>query len=138
MKTRSLFALAAAGLFLLSAVRAATITENFSADPLQNGWQIFGDTNLFRWDPVNRVLDVTWDSSQPNSYFYHPLGTILGTNDDFSLSFDLLLHDCAIGVNPALPDSFELAIGLLNYSEAAATNFLRGSYTSPQAGPGGI
>jgi hypothetical protein len=128
MKIKTLLALAAAGLSLLSAARAATISEDFSTDPLKNGWQVFGDTNLFRWDAVNRVLDVTWDSSQPNSYFCHPLGTILGTNDDFSISFDLLLHDYAIGVNPAQPDSFELAAGLLNYAEAAGTNFLRGGY----------
>ena len=74
MKIESLLALAAAGLSLLPAARAATISEDFSSDPLKNGWQIFGDTNLFRWDAANRVLDVTWDSSQPNSYFYHPLG----------------------------------------------------------------
>jgi hypothetical protein len=129
MQIKSLCALAAAGLALLSAARAATIAENFSTDPLKNGWQIFGDTNLFHWDPVNRVLDVTWDSSQPNSYFYHPLGTILGTNDDFSMSFDLLLTDYAIGVNPAAPLSFELATGLFNYSEATNSSFLRGGYT---------
>ena len=132
MKIESLLALAAAGLSLLSSARAATISEDFSTDPLKNGWQIFGDTNLFRWDAANRVLDVTWDSSRSNSYFYRPLGTILGTNDDFSVSFDLRLHDYAIGVNPAQPVSFELAAGLLNYSEAASTNFLRGSYTPPQ------
>ena len=67
-------------------------TENFSADPLQNGWQIFGDTNLFQWDSTNQNLDVTWDSSQTNSYFYNPLGTILAKSDDFSLSFDLQLN----------------------------------------------
>ena len=103
MKMKSFLALAAAGLALVSAATAATITENFSTDPLKNGWQVFGDTNLFQWDPVNQILDVTWDSSRPNSYFYHPLGTILGTNDDFSMSFDLVLNDYAIGVNPAAP-----------------------------------
>ena len=71
---------------------AATITENFSANPLQNGWQIFGDTNLFQWDSTNQNLAVTWDSSQTNSYFYHPLGTILTRNDDFSLAFDLAIE----------------------------------------------
>ena len=132
MKMKALFALASVGLTLLSAARAATITENFSSDPLQNGWRVFGDTNLFRWDPVNQVLDVTWDSSQSNSFFYHPIGTILGTNDDFSMSFDLVLNDYAIGVNPAAPLDFELAAGLLNYAEASSTNFLRGSYEATQ------
>jgi len=132
MTIKSLLAPAAAGLLLLPPARAAVISESFSTDPFQNGWQVLGDTNLFRWDPANRVLDVTWDSSRPNSYFFHPLGTILGTNDDFSMSFDLLLYDCAIGVNPAQPDSFEVAVGLMNYSGAAGANFLRGSYSSTQ------
>ena len=72
---------ALAGMFVMSVVHATVITEDFSADPRSNGWQIFGNTNLFQWDSTNHNLDVTWDSSQTNSYFYHPLGTIL-TRDD--------------------------------------------------------
>jgi hypothetical protein len=128
MKIKSSLALAAASLSLLGAARAAILTENFTNNPLQNGWQVFGDPNLFQWDSTNQNLKVTWDSSQSNSYFYHPLGTILGTNDDFSMSFDLLLTDYAIGVNPSAPATFELATGLLNYAEATSTNFLRGGY----------
>ena len=33
--------LAIAGLFVLSAAHATTITENFTGNPLQNGWQVF-------------------------------------------------------------------------------------------------
>src|ERR1019366_3157399 len=112
MKIRSL---AIASLFVLSAASAfaATITENFSTNPLQHGWQIFGDTNLFQWDSVNQNLAVTWDSSQPNSYFYHPLGTILTRNDDFSVAFDLQLNDAE-----ASGYGFELAVGFLNLAEA--------------------
>jgi hypothetical protein len=132
MQSKILLALAAVGFSLLPIARPATITEDFSTDPLKNGWKIVGDTNLFRWDSLNHVLRVTWDSSQPNSYFYHPLGTILGTNDDFSFSFDLQLTDYAVGVNPAQPDSFEIAAGLLNYSEVTNTAFLRGSYLTTQ------
>ena len=105
------------------------MSEDFSIDPALDGWQVFGDTNLFQWDSVNQVLKVTWDSSQPNSYFYHPLGTILGTNDDFSMAFDLVLNDYAIGVNPNQPSTFEMATGLLNYSEATSAGFLRGGYS---------
>src|SRR6266496_3634690 len=36
--------------------RAATISENFSTNPLQNGWQVFGNTNLFGWDATNHQL----------------------------------------------------------------------------------
>jgi len=47
--------LAFASLFVLFAMRCGgtTITEGFSSNPLQNGWQIFGDTNLFQWDSTN-------------------------------------------------------------------------------------
>jgi hypothetical protein len=107
-------------LMALSSAKAATLTENFSTNPLQDGWKIFGDTNLFQWDSTNQNLDVTWDSSQTNSYFYHPLGTILTSNDDFTLAFDLELNEAT-----AYNYGFELAIGFLNISEATSTNFQR-------------
>lgn len=99
---------------------AATLAENFSTDPLRDGWQVFGDTNLFAWDSTNQNLDVTWDSSQPNSYFYHSLGTILTANDDFTLSFDLQLN-----VAQASGYSFELAIGFFNLAQATNAGFQR-------------
>jgi hypothetical protein len=120
------------GLVAASICGAATITEDFSADPLQNGWQIFGDTNLFQWDSTNQNLDVTWDSSQTNSYFYKPLGTILAKSDDFSLSFDLQLSDIAIGVNPAKTNTFELAIGFINFVNATNTSLERGTGRTSQ------
>ncbi len=57
---------------------------------------------------------------QSNSYFYHPLGTILTSDDDFSLAFDLQLNDAEAGGY-----GFELAIGFLNLAEATSTNFNR-------------
>ena len=108
------------GLSALAAARAATITENFSTNPLQNGWRIFGDTDRFQWDGIHHNLAVTWDSSRTNSYFYHPLGTILTRNDDFSVAFDLQLNDAEAGGY-----GFELAIGFLNLAEAMSTNFNR-------------
>jgi hypothetical protein len=114
--------LALAGMFVLLATRvgAATITENFSTNPLQDGWKVFGDTNLFQWDSTDHNLAVTWDSSQTNSYFYHSLGTILAKDDDFSLSFDLQLNNAT-----AYGYGFELAIGFLNLAGATSTNFNR-------------
>jgi len=132
MKMKFLLAPAAAGFALVSTLCAGTLAEDFSHDPALDGWQVYGDSNLFHWDAVNHNLKVTWDSSQSNSYFYHPLGTILGTNDDFSMSFDLVLNDYAIGVNPSQPDSFELASGFMNFSEATGTNFQRGGYSPTQ------
>jgi len=104
-----------------SSLEAATLTENFSADPLQDGWQIFGNTNLFQWDATNHELAVTWDSSQPNSFFYRPLGTILGRDDDFSLAFDLQLNDVT-----TTGFGFEIAVSLLGFADATRTNFNRG------------
>jgi len=124
--------MAFAGLFVLSAAHAATITENFTGNPLQNGWQVFGDTNLFQWNSVNQNLAVTWDSSQTNTYFYHPLGTILARDDDFSVAFDLRLNDFVAGLDPQLPSTFPLSVGFLNLAEASQPGFLRGTgYSAP-------
>ena len=93
------------GLAVASCAEAATFSEDFSADPGTHGWKIHGNTNLFGWDAANQNLRVTWDSSQPNSYFYLLLGTILSRSDDFSLALDLQLEDIAAGKKPkvALP-----------------------------------
>ena len=109
-----------AGLLSVSSGEAATLTENFSTNPLQNGWQVFGDTNLFQWDSTNQVLDVTWDSSQPNSYFYLPLGATRTRNDDFTLAFDLQINEAE-----ASGYGFELALGFLNLAEATNSDFQR-------------
>ena len=109
---------------------AATLTEDFSADPLQGGWKFFGDTNLFQWDSANQNLAVTWDSSQTNSYFYKPLGTILAKSDDFGVSFDLQLADLTNGVNPAKTNAFELAVGFINSITSTVTNLQRGAGVS--------
>ena len=124
-------------LFLLLAVagRAATITEDFAANPFTRGWRAFGETSLFQWDAGHQQLAVTWDSRRTNSYFLHPLGTVLGRDDDFSLAFDLRLDDLTLGIDPAKPDTFQIAIGLLNEREATATNFFRGAGTSATYGP---
>jgi len=111
-----------AGMVAVLSAGAATITEDFSTDPLQNGWAIFGDTNLFNWNSTDRTLEVTWDSSQTNSYFYHKLGTILARDDDFSIAFDLSLSNAT-----AEGFGFEIALGFLNYQNATNANFVRGT-----------
>jgi hypothetical protein len=109
--------------------RAHEIREDFASDPAEAGWRRFGNASLFAWNPATQDLAVTWDSSQPNSYFYQPLQTVLTARDDARFGFDLRLKDVVVGVNPARPFTFELAIGLLNLSEATATNFWRGTAT---------
>jgi hypothetical protein len=118
--------LALAGLSLVCASRAETIFEDFSTDPLQKGWQVFGNTNLFQWDATNHQLAVTWDSTQPNSYFYHPLGNRLTRYDDFTFEFDLRLSDIASNVEPGKTGPMQVGIGFQNYSVATNANYLRG------------
>jgi len=131
MKKVLLVSLALASLLVVSATRsgAVTLAENFATDPLANGWQLFGDTNLFRWNPTNQNLEVTWDSSQINSYFYHPLGTILTRKDDFSVALDLELQD--VGTADSYLYSFELAVGFFNLKEATQPDFVRGAGANP-------
>ena len=74
MKKNSLPAIASLFVLSMACVNANTIVERFTTDPALDGWQVFGDTNLFQWDSANQNLAVTWDSSQTNSYFYHLLG----------------------------------------------------------------
>ncbi len=114
---------------------AVTIEEDFSANPLERGWQVFGDARLFAWDSTNQALEVTWDSSRPNSFFYRRLGTILTKSDDFSLELRFLLRDITIGVNPDKPYTFEVAAGFMNLASATSPNFFRGAGIHPLHGP---
>jgi hypothetical protein len=117
--------LAVAGLFVLSTVHATLVYEKFTADPAPDGWQVFGDTNLFQWDATNQNLAVAWDSSQTNSYFYHPLGATFTKADSFCVQFDLNLTDTeATGY-------FQIAIGLCNFADATNADFSRANGVSP-------
>jgi len=126
-KLRSVLALA--GLFVLVTVRsnALVIDENFTNDPALDGWQTFGDTNLFQWDSTNQDLDVTWDSSETNSYFFHPLGTTLSKTNDFVITFDFSLKDIGIGTDPGDPYTFQIAFGLINTANATSGDYFRGT-----------
>ena len=104
--------------------KPATVTEDFATNPLAHGWRVYGDTNLFRWDPTKQNLGVTWDSSQTNSYFYLPLGTILAKSDAFSVSFDLQLTNIA-------DSSSQIAIGLFRFASATNSSFSRPAATTP-------
>jgi hypothetical protein len=114
---------------------ALVIEERFDTDPLARGWKIHGNTNLFAWDNAGKRLLVTWDSSQTNSYFHLPLGTVLHRADDFAVAFDLGFSDYVIGTNPAKPWTFQAAVGFLNLIQATHTNFSRGVGTSVTYGP---
>ncbi len=107
--------------------RAHTINEDFAA-PFRNGWQIFGNTNLFHWNSTNQNLEVTWDSRESNSFFYRSLGTTLTRNDDFTLEFDLLLNDIASGIEPGKTTGLEIGFGLFNFATATNSSFERGVF----------
>jgi hypothetical protein len=111
----------------VSAVQGSgnVFADDFYSDPLQNGWQVFGNTNLFYWNPTNEDVEVTWNSTNVNSYFYHPLGTVLTRDDAFSVSFDIQLSD-AVAFNYGQ----ELAVGLFNLADATNSSFSRGGGTA--------
>ncbi|MFO1512503.1 MAG: hypothetical protein U1F83_06245 [Verrucomicrobiota bacterium] len=123
----------ASALFLsLGSSRATTIAENFAANPDSSGWVAYGNTNLFAWNSTNQNLEATWDSSQPNSYFSHPIGATLTATNDFMLGFDLRLSSIGPGPDPAKPYTFQIAVGLVNLAQATNAAFVRGSgYESP-------
>lgn len=118
--------LALASVFVVTTVHASLVREKFTTDPALDGWQAFGDTNLFQWDSTNHVLDVTWDSTQTNSYYYHALGRTYTMADSFYVQFDLQLNDAT-----AYNSGMELAIGLLHFSDATDPGFSRADGTSP-------
>ena len=106
----------------------ATVQEmgqDFTSDPMAQGWSIFGDPGLFRWNQARQNLEVIWDSSRPNSYFQWPLGTLLTRSDDFSVALDLELNDIIGGFNPSKPAPMQLAFGFQNRSEAESPGFNR-------------
>lgn len=121
-----IYFLIAMALSLLSC-GAATFAENYASSPAARGWRTHGDSSLFAWNSTNQSLEVTWDSSRPNSYFYRPLGTILGKQDDFSFQFDLRLHSVQAGVNASKPSTFQITVGLLRLASATNASFNRGT-----------
>jgi hypothetical protein len=126
----SLFGVWCLVLGAFSCAHAATISESFSTNPTQNGWQVFGNSNLFNWNSASQQLAVTWDSTQPNSYFYHFLPWYLTRYDDFRVEFDLRLTDIASGVETNKTGPLQLGFGFLNYAGATSTNFMRGVFGS--------
>ncbi|MBI1841928.1 MAG: hypothetical protein HYR88_13900 [Verrucomicrobia bacterium] len=103
------------------------ISETFVSDPLRHGWNVWGDTNLFRWDAASSRLEVTWDSSQSNSYLRLPLRTVLTRADDFEVALDLQLRDVVAGVNEDKPSTFQIAFGFQMKSDAEKPGFIRGA-----------
>jgi hypothetical protein len=109
-----------------SAVLPLVLHEDFASNPMTR-WKSVGETNLFQWNSAAEVMEIVWDSSITNSYFYLPLGLNLSREDDFKVEFALRLKDIQIGVNPLKPYTFEIAVGLINSTNAFDPATIRGS-----------
>ena len=103
--------------------------ENFSANPLANGWAAHGDESLFEWDAEGGALAVTWDSEKPNSNFHRPLGLTLTEADTFAFAFDIALDEVKAGHLDGQPYTFEIAVGLMSIESGKADGFSRGTGT---------
>ena len=103
--------------------------ENFSANPLANGWAAHGDESLFEWDAEGGALAVTWDSEKPNSNFQRPLGLTLTEADTFAFAFDIALDEVKAGHLDGQPYTFEVAVGLMSIESGKADGFSRGTGT---------
>lgn len=101
--------------------------ETFDADPFANGWEAVGATNLFAWEATGRELEVTWNSTNANSYFRRALPGVVSATNDFLLSFSLRLNSAAGGVHPGKPGPFQIAVGLQSRAAADLPGFLRGT-----------
>jgi hypothetical protein len=123
----------ATGANLLAQVPPLVYRTDFTSTPSE--WAVFGDASLFKWDSQNAVLNVTWNSARPNSYFYRPLGFVLTDRDDFSLSFTLILDEVAIGTSAGKPYTFEVSVGLLRLADATHATMFRGSGINSEHGP---
>jgi hypothetical protein len=103
--------------------------EDFSANPLGNGWAVHGDESLFKWDADAGTLAVTWDSEKPNSYFHRSLGLTLTEADAFAFAFDIVLDEVKAGHLDGQPYTFEVAVGLMSIESGKADGFSRGTGT---------
>lgn len=119
--------LVGAALAAILTANSTEFTETFDSDPAGSGWQIFGNQTLFSWNSSDRNLRVVWDSSKPNSYFYRRLSTTLTRDHFFVFGFDIKLDSVAVGTTPGKPFTFQLAIGLINFTNATSPDFLRGT-----------
>lgn len=114
-------------LMTVAASQGGSYQEEFTTDPLSQGWSIHGDPDLFQWIPEDQRLAVTWDSARSNSYFHRPLGGVLTEKDSFGLELDLLLTSVEVGHRPGKPFTFELAVGFHLLENATGTGFRRGT-----------
>jgi len=128
MKKYCLLALASVFVLHSHPLSAATYAARFGSDPTADGWQIAGNTNLFQWDSTNHDLAVTWDSTQTNTYFYHPLEFAVTANDDFSVEFDVMLSDIVSGNEPGKTGPMPIGFEFVNLAAVTDPTFIRNNF----------
>ncbi len=120
-------------------VPAEKFVEDFASDPLVDGrWQVHGEPSLFEWNSAMERLEVTWDSSHPNSFLYLPLDQTLNKEHSFTLRFTLELDQLEIGVDPEKKFTFPMALGLMHMEEGLRADYYRGSGMHETFGPRGL
>jgi len=99
----------------------------FTEDPFAAGWRVLGVTNLFVWKASEGVMEIRWDSSQPNSAFYLPLDWTLDRRERFAIEWEMTVAEVHAGVRPGKPFAFELAVGFFRKEDVVAEGFRRGT-----------
>jgi len=119
----------------LRSISGATFTDDFASLP--TAW-LEHNGGAVVWDAEAKNLRVTWDSRETNSFFYFQLPWTLTRSESFSAEFTLRLDDLMLGADPAKANTFPLAVGFLNFTQATRTNYYRGAGTSAANGPRGV
>ncbi len=126
--TRLLQALALVGSLLISPAQIAPKVAGDSFD----SWLPAGDPTLFSREGGDVV--VNWDSARPNSYCYVPLGFTVTPAEDFKVTLVFHLDSLAVGTTPGKLDTFEIAAGLINLTNALDPGLFRGAGIDPLHG----
>ncbi len=114
-------------LFTVAPVFATQFKEAFTTNPVDRDWRVEGESALFAWQESTQTLMTTWDSSQPNSFYYLPLPRALTEQEDFSFAFDLVLEQVNVGTSIGKPSTFEIAFGFFRQSHAFSAGYIRGT-----------
>ncbi len=117
---RSRLARIGAALLFLSGTTLRLIAyemrTDFSADPFGSrpgAWSIIGDAQLFRWNSDTHQLDVTWDSSRPNSFCVWPLPYSVSAKDAFRFGWTLTLRDAGARESAVHSNVLQISVALL-------------------------
>ena len=103
----------------MSSIQAAVLREEFSDDPFAAGapWRVIGDAGQFHWNPVEKNLAVTWDSSRQNTFFFLPLGAVLTSHSAFEFAVDLTLFSAGPRPGTSRTNVLQIALALVKQGQ---------------------